>query len=40
MIKAILFDCYGTLVDTGSGSIKAVRQILAKNKSTVNAEQF
>lgn len=28
MIKHIIFDCFGTLIDTGSGSLKAAAQIL------------
>ncbi|CAG7597179.1 (S)-2-haloacid dehalogenase 4A [Paenibacillus solanacearum] len=40
MIKAVVFDCYGTLVDTGNGSVKAAETILAARNSTVNVEQF
>ena len=40
MIKAIVFDCYGTLIDTGNGSIHAVRQILAKNHSDADPIEF
>lgn len=29
MIKYILFDAYGTLISTGSGSIDAARKILS-----------
>lgn len=28
MIKNVIFDCFGTLIDTGTGSLDAVRKIL------------
>ena len=28
MYKNIIFDCFGTLIDTGSGSVEAVKKIL------------
>ena len=31
MIKAIVFDAYGTLISTGKGSIEAAGKILAIN---------
>lgn len=40
MILSIVFDCYGTLIDTGNGSINAVKEILAKNKSDVDPRVF
>ena len=40
MIKHIVFDCYGTLVDTGKGSIKAVEKILENVGSNVLAKEF
>jgi 2-haloalkanoic acid dehalogenase type II len=41
MVKAIIFDAYGTLIDTADGSIRAVRSILAKyNTEMINAEDF
>ncbi len=32
MIKAIIFDAYGTLIDTGTGSVDAAREILKKRR--------
>ena len=41
MIKGIIFDAYGTLIDKADGSIRAVRSILAKyNAEMINAEDF
>ena len=40
MIRSIVFDCYGTLIDTGNGSIHAVTQILTKNRSNVDPIEF
>ena len=31
MLKAIIFDAYGTLLCTGTGSVDAAGEILAKN---------
>ena len=31
MIKAVLLDAYGTLFDTGTGSVQAAQEILARN---------
>ena len=35
-MKAVLFDVYGTLISTGTGSINAVKSILAKKHSKLN----
>lgn len=40
MIKHIIFDCFGTLIDTGNNSIKAVEQILLNVGVHVNAREF
>lgn len=40
MIKHIIFDCFGTLIDTGNTSIKAVEQILLNVGVHVNAREF
>ena len=40
MIKGIIFDSYGTLINTGGGSIQAVQRILEKNKKDVDAKIF
>ena len=40
MIKHIIFDCYGTLIDTGNGSIKAVEAILKSVGSDAPAGEF
>ena len=41
MLKAIIFDAYGTLFNTGNGSVNAVREILAINGHTeTSAENF
>ena len=34
MIKAIIFDAYGTLISTGNGSVEAAEKILALNNRT------
>lgn len=39
-IKAIAFDAYGTLLDTGTGSVEAMRQILEKNKSSLDPQSI
>jgi haloacid dehalogenase superfamily, subfamily IA, variant 1 with third motif having Dx(3-4)D or Dx(3-4)E len=36
MIKALIFDVYGTLIDTKDGSIKATSLILKKNHSNLD----
>lgn len=40
MIKGIIFDAYGTLINTGGGSIQAAQRILEKNKKDVDAKIF
>ena len=40
MYKNIIFDCFGTLIDTGSGSIGAVRKILGNIGLDVDAKEF
>lgn len=41
MIKAIIFDAYGTIISTGNGSINAARKILEiNNRTDIPAEEF
>lgn len=40
MIKHIIFDCFGTLIDTGNNSIKAVEQILFNVGAHADAREF
>ncbi len=40
MLKHIIFDCFGTLIDTGNNSIKAVEQILFNVGANVDAKEF
>ena len=40
MIKHIIFDCFGTLIDTGNGSIKAVESILHNIGAFIDAKTF
>lgn len=40
MLKAILFDSYGTLIDTGDGSIQASKRILEKNGLSIDPNEF
>ncbi|WP_409345606.1 HAD family hydrolase [Paenibacillus sp. MBLB4367] len=40
MISTIIFDCYGTLVDTGKGSLRAVEQILGSLGCGVDPKPF
>jgi beta-phosphoglucomutase-like phosphatase (HAD superfamily) len=40
MIKALIFDCYGTLISTGNGSVEASRKILSKVKSNIDPVLF
>ncbi len=40
MIKAIVFDVYGTLVSTGNGSVQAAKRILALNGSAISPTEF
>jgi len=39
-IKAIIFDCYGTIIDTGNSSINATKEILKKHNLDINADEF
>lgn len=40
MIKIILFDIFGTIIDTGNGSIKATEKILKAHHSNINPHDF
>ena len=40
MYKHIIFDCFGTLIDTGSGSIEAVKKILNNVGCDVDEKVF
>ena len=40
MYKNIIFDCFGTLIDTGSGSVQAVERILSNIALNVDAKAF
>jgi 2-haloalkanoic acid dehalogenase type II len=40
MIKALIFDCYGTLISTGNGSIEASRKILNNLNSNIDPASF
>ena len=40
MIKGIILDAYGTLINTGGGSVQAAQRILEKNKKDVDAKIF
>jgi 2-haloacid dehalogenase/putative hydrolase of the HAD superfamily len=40
MIRSIIFDCYGTFIDTGNGSMNAVTQILTKNRCGADPREF
>ncbi len=40
MIRYILFDAYGTLISTGTGSVDAARKILSNKNCSVTAEEF
>lgn len=40
MIKCIVFDAYGTLISTGSGSVDAARRILELNGCKMDAALF
>lgn len=39
-MKLIIFDVYGTLISTGTGSLDAVRQILALQDKRIDPEEF
>ncbi len=40
MIKAIVFDAYGTLISTGDGSVQAAKRILERNGSELSPKAF
>ena len=41
MIKAIVFDAYGTLISTGNGSVEASERILANNnRGNIDPKEF
>ena len=40
MIKAVVFDAYGTLISTGTGSIEAAQKILDLHGSSISAKAF
>ena len=40
MTEGIIFDAYGTLINTGEGSIQAAERILEKNKKNIDAKIF
>ena len=40
MYKNIIFDCFGTLIDTGSGSVHAVERILRNVALDIDAKNF
>ena len=40
MIKAVVFDVYGTLISTGTGSLDATQKILDLHSSPISAKAF
>jgi putative hydrolase of the HAD superfamily len=40
MIKIILFDIFGTIIDTGKGSLKATEKILKSHNSNIDPHDF
>ena len=40
MIKAVVFDAYGTLISTGTGSVDAAQKILDLHGSPISAKNF
>ena len=40
MIKAIIFDVYGTLISTGTGSVDAAAEILRRKNSIICPKEF
>lgn len=40
MLKAIIFDSYGTLINTGDGSVNASKKILECNGCDIDAKEF
>lgn len=39
-MKLIIFDAYGTLISTGTGSLDAVKKILALQDKAINPQEF
>lgn len=39
-MKLIIFDVYGTLISTGTGSLDAVKKILALQDKRIDPEEF
>ena len=40
MLKALIFDCYGTLISTGNGSVEATKEILNNIGSNLDPVEF
>ena len=40
MLKAVIFDVFGTLISTGTGSVDAARAILQKRGSALDPAAF
>lgn len=40
MIKVVVFDAYGTLISTGTGSVEAAQRILDLHRSPISASAF
>ena len=40
MIKALVFDCYGTIISTGNGSVDATKIILDNLKINIDPMLF
>jgi len=40
MIKGVFFDCYGTIISTGNGSVEATKKLLSSKDITIKAETF
>lgn len=40
MIKAVVFDVYGTLISTGTGSVDAAQKILDRHGAEISAKAF
>ena len=39
-MKLIIFDAYGTLISTGTGSLDAVKKILALQDKDIDPQEF
>ncbi len=39
-MKLIIFDAYGTLISTGTGSVDAVKKILELQDKDINPQEF